>query len=134
MLWKKSPEQLRQQELLRQWRQSRRLVNLELLPLRIVLWFQQARLSRNSEADRAASPSQNFNSTPTLPREKRKGASTMPSAKPQRVLSFLKWLNRRPCLQPLRAWLIHRLRTAALSCLVWLLRQRPRPSHGSQTR
>lgn len=116
-LTKPNPEAEREARLLRQWRRSRREVDLQLLPLRFMLRSQCRSLEETEEAEKER--------TGLLPvhrklsRRIRKGIG---SAKNCLVSRPLKWLSLRPCLQPLRTFLVLSRRRLVLKCLALLLR------------
>ena len=116
-LKKKSPQQLLEAQLLRQWQQSMRETNLQLLPLRLVLWYQCQSLEATEEAKRDRTG---------LPQGRRRPskriAIKMLGASATNVKRASAWLSRRRCLQPVRRLAIQLSRRAGLKLLTLLMR------------
>jgi len=116
-LKRSKPQAPLEDQLLAQWRRSRRQVELELLPMRLL----QSYLSRSSEETEGASDART-DLCPDRPRPLRRIARKMLSANAGTAKSALNWLNRRRCLQPLRVRLVQLRRRLVLKGLSLSLR------------
>ncbi|MGO8839477.1 MAG: hypothetical protein ACLP7I_12095 [Limisphaerales bacterium] len=119
MSWlkKPNPQQLQEAELLRQWRQSRLEVNLQLLPLQFLLLSQCRHLAAIEEA--------NLERTGCLPvhlRLTRRIARLTRNANAWLVKIPLNWLSRRRCLRWLRPALVRSRRRLVLWFLLRLVK------------
>lgn len=112
---KLTPEQERENRLLRQWRQARLQTRLELLPVELLV---KAQLSNLAATQRAALLPRASSSPSTLPKVNRNVARRIKSAS----ASVVATLSRRPCLQPLRRVLVNSRRRVMLFLLVRALR------------
>ena len=120
MLWrrtKKTPEQLLERELLRQWRQERLRERLSMLPLEL-LQRSQCRALVETEEERLEAMGLLPVHRKLLRLIKRKIAS----ASNKLVRAPWQWLTRQPCLQPARRALILFQRRLAIQCLAQMVR------------
>jgi len=129
MSWiQKSAQHKQETELLRQWRRSRLQGRLENLPLELLLRRQLRRMEAIEEDDLAKT-----GSLPVLRKLTRLIVKKIGMINACLVRQPLKWLSRRPSLQPLRRSLVQlrrRLLISALMLLVRILRRslgNPRP-------
>jgi hypothetical protein len=97
-----TPEQAREDRLLRQWRQSQRLRSLENLLLSLPL-----RSQCRSLADTEAARLETMGLLPARQKLRRQIVKKMRSASGWLVTKPAAWLNRRRCLQPVRRWLVN---------------------------
>jgi hypothetical protein len=120
-LKKSNPEAEREAQLLRQWRRSRREVDLQLLPLRFMLRSQCRSLEETEEAE-----NERMGLLPVHRKLLRLIKRRIGSASKTCVSKPLKWLSRLPCLQPTllaaRRGLVQCRRRLALKCLALMLR------------
>lgn len=117
MFFRKTPEQRRQELLLRHWRAARRQVALQSLPLRLLLLLQSLSMEATPAAGRSSNSSTLLGRLKASRNAVTRRLSASAKSALQLALSLNAWLSRRRCLQPLRRLLVHSRRRL----LVWLL-------------
>lgn len=112
-----TPAQRLEAQLLRQWRQGRLETFLAEIPLRLTLLYQSLCSAEIEEEKKERTAW-----FPVHRRLSRRLAKLMRSASALLVLSPLKWLSRRRCLQPARVRLIQFRRRCLVNLLLILVK------------